>query len=456
MGEGTQKLTVEAQAKGFDKTAAEVSKVAEAEERLEGQTTGAAKATDAASEAAQKLNASESDYVEILRQVNPALGNLADSLLKGGRVAGDLASQNINLAGAFGKATEAIKNNAGALKLIGAGGAVVLGIYAITQAVKAMREEHERATEAIKRHREALNELKQEEADQKQTIEDIADRRRRGGFGADEAQQAVQTAEAIGKQFEALKPENINQVVAMLGDLNLSREQMTQAAVLQQLGQLQLDPGMSAETMRRYFDVALRRNAEQVETFLTRERTQGQGFGLGGERASEARTEAAAEGGSTLQLEKVIREALGPGAAAEDVKRMVELVGQFGTKGGLEAGIQEATGISGVLLRPLSALLEAVRGLTPVIPVEQQGDFFQRPVALTGPDLADLRKVLEALAVKVDANTRAVERATEEQDREEPKTVNNLQFSKHTYPDARAKRAATVNGENRRDQREAG
>ena len=45
MGEGTQKLTVEAEAKGFGKAAQDVTQVSQAEEQLKDQTAESTKAT---------------------------------------------------------------------------------------------------------------------------------------------------------------------------------------------------------------------------------------------------------------------------------------------------------------------------------------------------------------------------------------------------------------------------
>lgn len=62
------------------------------------------------------------------------LGGFVDGLVKGGRVAGDFAQQQLNPRGATRKATSAIRNNAAALKLIGAGGAVVAPMPIATDA----------------------------------------------------------------------------------------------------------------------------------------------------------------------------------------------------------------------------------------------------------------------------------------------------------------------------------
>lgn len=162
MGEETQDLKLQAKAVGFDQAAKEVDKVSDAQKGLTDKVDASSGAKDAATKATDKLKASESDLTSLLSQINPQLGAFADALFKGGKIAGDLASQQISLGGAMAKATGFIKANAGALKLLAASGAVVIGIMAIVRAIGAVREEADRATEAIKRQQDALNDIRQQ------------------------------------------------------------------------------------------------------------------------------------------------------------------------------------------------------------------------------------------------------------------------------------------------------
>ncbi|MGB2987133.1 MAG: hypothetical protein WBE26_14770 [Phycisphaerae bacterium] len=77
-----QKLTSEVEIKGAERAAQDLGKVAGAQKGVTGQVEGAAKGADKATEAQQKLSASESDFVGILSRVHPALGGLLDSTLR--------------------------------------------------------------------------------------------------------------------------------------------------------------------------------------------------------------------------------------------------------------------------------------------------------------------------------------------------------------------------------------
>ena len=113
-GEGKQKLTSEVEIKGAGKAAQDLKGVADAQKGLTGQVEGVAKGAQKATEAQKKLSASESDFVGVLTRINPMLGGLLDSMLKSGKIAGDLASANINLTEVFGTLTKAVKANAAA------------------------------------------------------------------------------------------------------------------------------------------------------------------------------------------------------------------------------------------------------------------------------------------------------------------------------------------------------
>lgn len=231
---GKQRFTSEVEVKGAAQAAKDFDKISKAQKGLTDKSTAAVEQTAKVDAATKQLTASESDFIGVLSRINPQLGGMADALLKGSKIAGAAASQNIDLARTFQKVSAAVTKKAGAFKLLLAGGAVVIGIMAIVKAIQREREELDKATEAVKRHRNALNTLKQEEQDRQQAIEDIADRRKWvGGLSADESRQALVLAESIGKQFEGLKPENINQVVGMLSGAGLSREEMVKAAALQ-------------------------------------------------------------------------------------------------------------------------------------------------------------------------------------------------------------------------------
>jgi len=85
------------------------------------------------------------------------VGAVADAMVKGSKIAGDFATQQISLRDVMTKATGAIRANWNAIILFAAGGAVIAGISAITAALGKMREEAEAVAKAIQAARDALN-----------------------------------------------------------------------------------------------------------------------------------------------------------------------------------------------------------------------------------------------------------------------------------------------------------
>ncbi|MBU0718714.1 MAG: hypothetical protein KJ749_10735 [Planctomycetes bacterium] len=172
MAQGKSRLEVEARQKGFD----EVAKKAE---QVDKSLKGIGKTAEDADDAQKKLTASSEAYVGILARISPALAALVDGFVKGSRIAGDFATQQINLREVLGKARTAIVANAKALASFAAVGLVVAGISAIVAAVRSMREEFERATAAIQKHREALNELAAARLERAKAIETLTDAQKR-------------------------------------------------------------------------------------------------------------------------------------------------------------------------------------------------------------------------------------------------------------------------------------
>jgi len=418
-GERHQDLTSTVKVVGAGQAAEELAKVAGAQETVAKETATTGQAAAAASDAQKKLSASESDVIGVLTRINPMLGGMADALLKGGKIAGDLASTNINLTEVFGSLTAAVKANAAALKLIGASGAVLLGIYAIVHAFGSMREEAERATKAIQDQIDALNELRKAEQTRAQTLEDIADTRREGGYAtAEEAKAAAQRAGRVGERSPHLDEQAILRAVALAGAQRDTGD-LEKIAWLIQTDRVKLEPGMGADSRERRIESALNRHGEVIEKSIQREAEQRK------EIKTEARREAVATEGSTLNLEKVVRDAMGPAATEENTKAMMELVRQFPNMAALEEGLQGRT----------RALWDVFRGRSEMVPAGEQGRAVPGTVVVSDLQVAELTKVLKAL---------------EQRQREErggTTIINHNQHSRNTYPDARARQRATRNGQ---------
>lgn len=255
------------------------------------------KAVQADAEATAKNAAGKSDYLQILRQINPALGQLAETLINASKIAGDMASKNIDLTKGFEGLKGAILANANALKLFGAGALVAVGIYAISAALRRMREEFEAATKAIREQTEEANRLAQQQADLQQKIENLSDARREGGFNADEARDAANQARRLRERLPFLSEDAAAQAATF--GRGRSTEDVERIAIAIQSGRLQVDGGMRPESRERRIEAALERHADAIEAAAARERAQA------GEETSAARGQLGRGGGSNRDLQNV-------------------------------------------------------------------------------------------------------------------------------------------------------
>jgi hypothetical protein len=425
-----QDIRLNIEARGGDQAADSVKKVDEAQKGLTDKTKAAVKPTQELDEATRKAAATEETYTSILGRVHPALGALADGMVKGTRIAGDLATKQIHLGQAFRSATGAIRANWNAIKLFLAGGAVIAAIAAIGAAVRKMKEEYEAATAAIKAHRDALNELKNEQQELQAQIEAVSDASRRGPFDAETARQVAQRAERVRAKIPSIDTGALAQVSGLLGP-ELSDQELLQAAVLQQQGRLALEPGMTPETMMRRYRMGMEHYGGQVEAVVVRELVQR------AQRWAEARREGLASGGSTVNIEDVARQVL---PAGTDVKRMAGLAQVYGTEEALrqyeEEMIDPVTGRR--TMRTKFDLPEWIPLIGGAGTVAERGSDVERA------QLAVLLHAIEANTVAVQEATRAQRNGTGRQGVTIYHTEHN---ARNTYPDAYARRRNTRNGE---------
>jgi len=318
-----QDLRLTATAAGFDQAANEVKKVTDAEKQL----------GDLINQTADKTKLSGDSFRElqsILNNIHPRLGSLAAGFSKALDLAGEFGQSNVKLGGILGSVTQAIKANASALLLVGAGGAVVFGINSIISSIQRMGEESKKATEELKRQREALDEIFRGRAERQQTIESISDTRRSGGLSAESAARAAKSAESVSGQFRALDPEAVNIAAGHFGDAGLTNEQLAEAAFLIQTGRLKLDAGSSQRVNLRQLSRSANRFRPQSTDFFARETGQGQGTGTGGAGTVAAKTAAIEEIRSkepgTLSIEDFIRNLPGGLVEGHDPKKLAEIV----------------------------------------------------------------------------------------------------------------------------------
>lgn len=434
MGGGEQDLTLRAQLKGGEETAKGLDKITDAEKKVGGQVEETAKATDQAEGAQQKLNAAEGDYVAILSRIHPALGGVLDSMLKGSKIAGDLASQNINLTGAFGKATEAIKANAGALKLIGAGGLVVAAIYAIVHAIRLMREEAEKAEKAIRDQIDALNDLEKTRLARMGETERQAAARREGPVSAAESRQIDEAIEQLQAATRFIEDENVARQAVLLAGADAPMELLQRLAVLlERFGAAdKIDveglKKVSPETRGNLIERMLARREGDISKVLATEAAQI------GEVIKRAVEESRVQGGSTAFIEEYIKSLPGTGFKGIDVEQVARIVAGLG-------GIGPSAEKMGPLFGPdlTSAEYYKLQGIAKALKGEGVEEATPEQVRTAQAILQFLMKAAEKLDKAADATANAAQRA--------PNVVIHQEHSKHVYPDARAVRAVSINGE---------
>ncbi|MEK6798029.1 MAG: hypothetical protein AABZ12_03610 [Planctomycetota bacterium] len=458
-----ERLKLIAEALGFTESARAVDVLAEAQKRLAetsgkletAKTTGSVSDVAALTKEQQKLGeavgllgetsevagAGMEQLQAVLRTIDPRLEGMVSRLGKVAASIGDLATQNVNLKGAFESVTTAISKNGSALALLGAGGAVAVGILAITHAVARMGEEFERVTAAIKRQQEAMNELKRAEQERRRGIEEISDTRREGGFTADQSRAATATAERIGKRFAGLKPEAINEAVANLfGGEGIDDQALAEAAFLIQAKGLEFGEKDTAARRLGLFGRMRGREAEDVGIFFGRETAQKAAT------PAEALAELASPEGMTVDIEKFIQDLPGLLARGQDVGKVAEIVRVLrDTKGfkGRKAGfIAESMLI-------INEIADVARGQGgAALDIEGKVALLEREgVTARGDEVRTAEFALQQLQRRGDGSSRG----------ENITIINNQnQNAKFIGPDAAAQRARTVNGQGRARAAEGG
>lgn len=302
---------------------------------------------------------------------------------------------------AFKSAQVLVTGFSGSLKLLGAAGLAIAGIAAIVGVMKSLTAEAERATKAVNDQSEALTRLDKERKSRGQTIEDLAAKRKEGGFATlQEGRAARDTASELERRFPDLNKEAVNQVLGQFGGLTGKEGERTggelaQLAFLVQSGRLELDPkrGMASNearaqrAMTRFGDIARRQlNLDAAQR---------------AEGALQAKGQALGQGGPITELEELIRNELGPGATDEKVKRLVDLQRKFGNLQGLSEGVRSVED-SMLTLSP-TGIVESARGFfTDDIRArpldEQKFGAFAGQTAIKPDEFADLTRVLQRLA----------------------------------------------------------
>jgi len=367
----TRKATTELEVKGGDQAARELGKVDQASNKVTKQTADSTKHTKDATDAQQKLNASESDYTELLGRVHPALGALAAATVKAGRVAGDLATKKIELGKALKAVTSGARNAAKSLLLIGAGGAVVAAIAAIVAVVRTMEAAYKAATEAIRADADALDEATKKIKEQEAAIRDLANARERmAKIGLRESQQVRQAAQRDVERFGgAVGFDTAAKVRAEFHGAGLTEEQIQQLVLAAAGGaEVTPKPGMEAPDRAGWAQYQLGLPGTQQAISASRKSA----ADLRRQLAQDAYRELQTSGGGVANLAEFLTPYLRPGQDATEVARRMQDIGPD-IEGAARRGPDAA-------VRPLFApfdigrlALEAAGGNIPVESAEPQG-----------------------------------------------------------------------------------
>jgi len=338
MGEQTTRLTMLATAAGFDTSAKAVDVLAEAEKKLkdtnaeleQAKLTGTLAEVDALQQRQQSLEkvidgvtssqgrstATHQDWFNVLRQVSPELANYAQEVFHAGKVTQELGDKRT------------------VLSLLGA---VAVPIFiAIAAAVRSMAEEFAQATAKIREQAAALDELKKQEQDQQQSMEDARAKTKLGPFSDEQSQRALETFQQVREKFPFVAEDAIKNAIAFTGGAAGERgggahslEDIARLARLIQLGptSLTLTQDMRPASIEREITQELQRHKQSLDQQFATEAAQA------AERASRVPVEVAQQGGSTLNLRDRIAARAPEGA---NLTHLIELMQSLGSKEGLE------------------------------------------------------------------------------------------------------------------------
>jgi len=413
MGDVAQKLTLIAELLGDKQVLEGLRKIVEEQGKVAGSTADAAKSQD---DATLKLK----DFTNVLGIIDPRLQSMVLRLFKAGEAFGDIGTKAIDFAGVGKGLLETLTKFGPALALLGAGAAVAAGIAAIGSAMAKMREDTEKATEAIKQQQDALNTLKSRQADVQRSVEGVSDARRRGGFDASTAALAEAKASRIKQLFPDLEGAAIAGAVGNLFDVTQDTEQLAQAAFLIQTDRLKFtgkeSPGRAGAKLAN----AQRGGAAALQTYFSRERSQ-RGSGL----VSGARGELRSIGGENVNLRELIG-MMFPDLGEEATRKLIERAEATPTLSELEESIKQRR-----MYFPPADPRNDFRPYEPILLPEGE---------VITPDEARLRQLYKGMDQIERGGARTPGR---------PLSINIHHNSRFIHPFARGQELARTNGESR-------
>lgn len=204
-------------------------------------------ASNGLGEAQKKLGASTSDLAQVLSLVDPRLSMVTTGAEAASRVMGQFGQVNLFSADTFRKVTGAVKDNAASLLTLTAGGAALLGVYAVVQAFAKYREEVEKTNQALREQEEILNRLKGEKFEMREAL--AKEMIGRGKTSPEMLDQAQQDAEWLVKK--GVEQSAAVQIAAAGVGEGVTRERMLAAGGLAMAGGFDVTGVGAAERMAR-------------------------------------------------------------------------------------------------------------------------------------------------------------------------------------------------------------
>jgi hypothetical protein len=255
-------LKIHASQDGAEQTADALKKVADQQTQVADATAKGAEASEKASDSVDALVNSQLRQAIAQDKAADGQGDLNTGLRQFGRLLDTVVPGLGRLVGGL----TSLPTIAGAV--IGGLGAIALALQSIEERARAAREEFDKL-------RDAANQSEKDRLQRQQAIENISDQRRRiGGLNETDSEAAIDTAEQISQRFPSLDREAIDTTVGTFGGIGLNLDQLIEASILMQLGELKVEVGATAEGLRRSLESASKRKASRVQGFVAREDVQ--------------------------------------------------------------------------------------------------------------------------------------------------------------------------------------
>jgi len=318
------KLRMKMETVGAKEAARDVQEVAKAQEQVKSKVADTTAPVEKLTEAQGKLNASTEDYTSLLGRIHPVLGGLADGMVKGSRIAGDFATRQISVRDASRAMASALRASAGALKLLGAAGVAALGIGALVSVISRIRDEAKKAADEIKRQTDAISELDKKA----QELAQNAAARASGAGRPLTGPQQIAIEESLRGIKEGTKwKEAAGDIMRATGGgaagfgpaAGRSGLTMQEVEMAARTG-FQIQEGAPADLQRRALQAHLKAKAEDIEI------TQEADAYTRQYRAKQAANAARSGAGGTADIESFISNLPGQGYEEADVKKLAAIV----------------------------------------------------------------------------------------------------------------------------------